>query len=236
MSITRSRFVAFLGTRTEATFRKKILSVCPVGECFFDVDRGTHQSVVAASMRFENMAVIHCVQIPSVLDQPPVEVSSQMKLSRTISYALYAITELAKSNPNVPISCTNLAATGHLPGRFLLQILRAMVAKGLVSSKNGVNGGYFLSRRGEDISLMDILDVFEYEPAKTLPLSSIFGDELRNELQLAFSKVADVVRLELQKVSLADLANASSSRATYDVRSPAVIKQLFIQPNHSVKS
>ena len=47
-----------------------------------------------------------------------------MKLSRTVSYALQATLQLARSRSHDPVPCRQLAADGNMPERFLLQILR----------------------------------------------------------------------------------------------------------------
>ena len=60
-----------------------------------------------------------------------------MKLSRTVSYALQATLQLARSTSQVPIPCNRLAAKGDMPERFLLQILRNLVAHGILESTRG---------------------------------------------------------------------------------------------------
>jgi Rrf2 family protein len=48
-----------------------------------------------------------------------------------------------------------------MPDRFLLQILRNLVAHGLLRSTRGVIGGYALARSPEEISLLDIIEAVE---------------------------------------------------------------------------
>ena len=77
-----------------------------------------------------------------------------MKLSRTVAYALQATLQLALSGDQEPVPCSRLAAEGKMPERFLLQILRNLVAHGILSSTRGVDGGYTLDRAPEEISLL----------------------------------------------------------------------------------
>ena len=67
-----------------------------------------------------------------------------MKLSRTVGYALQATLQLARARPSQPVPCSRLATEGEMPERFLLQILRNLVAHGILGSTRGVDGGYTL--------------------------------------------------------------------------------------------
>ena len=57
-----------------------------------------------------------------------------MKLSRTVAYAIQATLQLAQSKSENPVPCSQLAAQGHMPERFLLQILRHLVTHGILHS------------------------------------------------------------------------------------------------------
>src|ERR1700687_5384355 len=84
-----------------------------------------------------------------------------MKLSRTVAYAIYATLQLAQSKSGVPVPCSHLAAEGHMPERFLLQILRHLVTHGILHSTRGVDGGYALERKPEEISLLEIIEAID---------------------------------------------------------------------------
>lgn len=84
-----------------------------------------------------------------------------MKLSRTVSYAVQAALQLAKSGSGNPVPCSQLAAEGHMPERFLLQILRNLVNHGILRSTRGVDGGYALTRPPEQVSLLELIEAIE---------------------------------------------------------------------------
>ncbi len=84
-----------------------------------------------------------------------------MKLSRTVLYALQATCQLGGANSDAPVPSKRLAESGGMPDRFLLQILRNLVAHGLLRSTRGVIGGYTLARSPDDISLLDIIEAVE---------------------------------------------------------------------------
>ncbi|HEY5316199.1 MAG TPA: Rrf2 family transcriptional regulator, partial [Pirellulales bacterium] len=60
-----------------------------------------------------------------------------MKFSRTVTYAVQAALALAQASGDRPVPCSRLAASGKLPERFLLQILRTLVTHGILLSTRG---------------------------------------------------------------------------------------------------
>src|ERR1700680_2225111 len=94
-----------------------------------------------------------------------------MKLSRTVAYAIHATLQLAQSKSGVPVPCSRLATEGHMPERFLLQILRHLVTHGILHSTRGVDGGYALERKPEEISLLDVIEAIDGPLSATLPSS-----------------------------------------------------------------
>ena len=84
-----------------------------------------------------------------------------MKLSRTVEYAVQAMLQLAEHDLGTPVPCSRLAATGQMPERFLLQILRNLVTHGILNSTRGVEGGYTLERPPEQISLLEVIEAID---------------------------------------------------------------------------
>ncbi len=72
-------------------------------------------------------------------------------------YALRAIYELAKQRGKGPTKISAIARAQAIPLRFLEVILSQLKGSGLVESKRGFYGGYFLARSPENISVGDIL-------------------------------------------------------------------------------
>ncbi|HWB00312.1 MAG TPA: Rrf2 family transcriptional regulator, partial [Pirellulales bacterium] len=61
-----------------------------------------------------------------------------MKISRTVTYAVQAVLQLARADGSRPVPCSQLASQGQMPERFLLQILRSLVTHGILQSTRGV--------------------------------------------------------------------------------------------------
>src|SRR5262245_46972635 len=84
-----------------------------------------------------------------------------MKISRTVAYALQALLILAEADAGASIPSSQLARTGQMPERFLLQVLRTLVTHGMLESTRGSDGGYQLARSPDQITLYDIFVAFE---------------------------------------------------------------------------
>ena len=72
-------------------------------------------------------------------------------------YALRAIFELAKHSGKGPIKISEIAEVQAIPLRFLEVILSQLKGSGLVDSKRGFYGGYYLTRSPDKISVGDVL-------------------------------------------------------------------------------
>ena len=128
-----------------------------------------------------------------------------MKLSRSVGYALQATLQLAKANGTAPVPCSRLAAEGKMPERFLLQILRSLVAHGILASTRGVDGGYVLERGPEEISLLQIIEAVDGPISAALPSSDGLPIDARAQLERSLESVAEAARRELASVKIANL-------------------------------
>ncbi len=129
-----------------------------------------------------------------------------MKLSRTVAYAVQACLQLAQSSSQQPVPCSQLAADGHMPERFLLQILRHLVTHGILHSTRGVEGGYMLDRKPDQISLLDVIEAIEGPLVANLPAvegatSELFHERLRDVLD----EITSSTRHQLSQVKLSAL-------------------------------
>ena len=135
-----------------------------------------------------------------------------MKLSRTVTYAVQATLQLAQSDPSEPVPCSQLAADGHMPERFLLQVLRHLVNHGILHSTRGVDGGYSLDRRPQDISLLDVIEAIDGPLSAALPSFDGNGHSSPGEskLRAALEQVATSSRRQLAAIKLTDLVGTQA--------------------------
>ena len=105
----------------------------------------------------------------------------------------------------MPIPCSQLAADGRMPERFLLQILRSLVTRGLLCSSRGVDGGYYLARPADEISLSDIVEAFDNPLRPSLPVLDAFAPEVRKRILSSLNGASTAAHNELAKLTMADL-------------------------------
>lgn len=79
-----------------------------------------------------------------------------MRLSSKMMYALRALFDIAFHNFGRPTKVDSIAEREEVPPRFLEQIFQDLKAAGLVGSKRGPNGGYFLLRSPDSVTLGDV--------------------------------------------------------------------------------
>ena len=82
-------------------------------------------------------------------EMPPI-------ITRKYQYALRAVFELAKHCGEGPTKISAIAEAQSIPPRFLEVILSQLKGSGLVDSKRGFYGGYFLTRPPENITVGEI--------------------------------------------------------------------------------
>jgi Rrf2 family protein len=84
-----------------------------------------------------------------------------MLITKRNQYALRAIFELAKHNGKGPQKISEIAQAQAIPVKFLEVILNQLKGSGLVESKRGFYGGYFLVRQPHKIAVGDIMRFME---------------------------------------------------------------------------
>lgn len=84
-----------------------------------------------------------------------------MRLSARVDYALRAAAELAAaaeaSTGGHPVTAVQLAEAQQIPPKFLENILGQLRRSGIIRSQRGPDGGYWLARPADQISLADII-------------------------------------------------------------------------------
>ena len=82
-----------------------------------------------------------------------------MRISAKADYAVRAVLVLAgrRVRGPGPVKIDDVARAGGVPPKFLESILVQLKRAGLVDSKRGADGGYWLARPAEEISVADVL-------------------------------------------------------------------------------
>ena len=143
-----------------------------------------------------------------------------MKLSRTVAYALQATMQLAVSESDAPVPCSQIAAKGEMPERFLLQVLRSLVNHGVLRSTRGVDGGYMLIRTPDEISLLDVIEAIEGPLDSKLPVMASPDDPTHQNLQQALKDVTATARTQLESIKIAHLIQVPITSSDSEMSMP----------------
>ena len=73
-------------------------------------------------------------------------------LSQRTRYTIRALLHLADRYGEGPVQLSEIAAAQNIPPKFLTVMLSQMIREGLVASRRGREGGYWLARRPEEVS------------------------------------------------------------------------------------
>ena len=132
-----------------------------------------------------------------------------MRVSAKADYAVRAMVELAggEASEAAPAKGEALATAQEIPMRFLENILGELRTHGLVHSRRGSDGGYWLAREPDAITLADVLRAVEG------PLATVRGesaDELTYSggavaLERVWLALRANIRQVLENVTLADV-------------------------------
>src|SRR4051794_41531177 len=95
--------------------------------------------------------------------------SAAMRISAKADYAVRAAVQLAAADGDRPTKGDTIAQAQGIPLKFLENILADMRHAGLVTSRRGAEGGYWLARPAEDITVADVIRAVEG------PLASVRG-------------------------------------------------------------
>lgn len=93
-------------------------------------------------------------------------------LSKKTKYAIHALSFLAKKDKKTPQLIANVSNETHTPRKFLEAILLDLKKNGILGSKMGKGGGYYLMKDPRDIKLSTILRLFD-GPIAYVPCASL---------------------------------------------------------------
>ena len=133
-------------------------------------------------------------------------------LSKKTQYAFRALMHLAQKENNKPVLISEISIKKKIPLKFLENILLQLKQEGILGSKKGKGGGYFLVKNPENILLADILRKVD-GPIALLPCVSLHFyqkcsncDEKNCGLHKVLCEVRDANLAILEKKTVADIA------------------------------
>ena len=146
-----------------------------------------------------------------------------MRVSAKADYALRAVIELAAAGAG-PVKGERVAQAQEIPLKFLENILGDLRHAGIVRSQRGVDGGYWLARSADEITVADVVRAVEG------PIANVRGvgpEQVEyagsaERLREVWIAVRANLRAVLEQVTIADVARGDL---------PGSVAQLASEPD-----
>src|SRR5688500_15239609 len=94
-------------------------------------------------------------------------------LSKKSQYAFNALTYLAEKYNSGPVLISEIAKEKQIPLKFLENILLELKKAGMLGSKKGKGGGYFLAKDPSEINVANVIRLVN-GPIAMLPCVSLY--------------------------------------------------------------
>ena len=131
-----------------------------------------------------------------------------VKITKKTDYGLSLLSALA-SNPNELQSLRSISDAKQLPYKFIGQVASTLLEAGIISSKEGALGGYKLSKKPEDITLLEAMEALDGPAVRVDCLRGIVCARAGQcTHQRVMCTLRDIVNESLQSKTLADLVTA----------------------------
>jgi Rrf2 family protein len=129
--------------------------------------------------------------------------------SDTAEYALRAVVYLAQHHGSGPRPAAEIAERLQVPANYLSKILHALARAEVVQSSRGKRGGFELSRRPRDITLLSVVSVFDSIDARRQCLlgREECSDARACPVHARWGKLGEEVARFVRETTFADLKN-----------------------------
>jgi Rrf2 family transcriptional regulator, iron-sulfur cluster assembly transcription factor len=84
-----------------------------------------------------------------------------MRLSTKSRYGLRALFDMAYNSGTLPTQIKDISRRQEISPRYLEQIFQSFKKHGILKSKRGPQGGYYLARKPDQITVKEILEAAE---------------------------------------------------------------------------
>jgi Rrf2 family protein len=133
-------------------------------------------------------------------------------LSKKAKYALKALQVLAEEYNKGPLLIATIAERQHIPKKFLEVILLSLKHEGILGSKKGQGGGYYLIKDPAEVKMIQVVRTIDGPVALIPCVSEKYYEkceECEDEVTCGIRQVAQEVREATVKIlgatSLADV-------------------------------
>lgn len=135
--------------------------------------------------------------------------NGSVHISAKTDYAIRAAIELASAGPGGSLTAHAISDAQGIPLRFLLNILADLRRVGLVDSRRGPSGGWWLSRAADEITIADVVRAVDgplADVSTSRPGVQSTNQETSESVNNLWVAVRSGIRHILEQTTVADLA------------------------------
>ena len=133
-----------------------------------------------------------------------------MKLSKKSRYGLRALIDLAVNSRTELVSLGSIAQRNDISAQYLEHVFSALRKGHIVKSMKGSQGGYFLEREPEEITVAQIVEALEgtYDLEDEVDRNNVGRGDQEAIQHLIIDRINDCVQEILEDVTLKALVDA----------------------------
>ncbi|MCX7726878.1 MAG: Rrf2 family transcriptional regulator [Chitinispirillaceae bacterium] len=121
------------------------------------------------------------------------------RISKKIKYGILAVFDLAENYGNNPVHLDDIVKRKKIPKSYISQILNEFTKKGIIKSKRGKEGGFYLNVSPQSLTLLTLFEVLEdvnnIESIREIKIKSI--EKILEEL---FGEVKRVLNVSISEL------------------------------------
>ena len=138
-----------------------------------------------------------------------------MLFTKSTAYALQALIELSKYDK--PIDVNTLSEKTDIPKPFLAKLLQNLSKKNLIKSYKGIHGGFLLTKKPEEIKVLEIFKTIEDKDSLVFYCSSNSKNCTRDRSSICstmpfFNILENEIEKIIKKYTLADVIRIKSGK------------------------
>lgn len=137
-----------------------------------------------------------------------------LRLTKKADYGLMALKYLAEHPKEASLSARDIASAYRIPPQLLAKILQLLAREGLLRSHAGMNGGYSLTRRPEDITVFEVIRIIDGPLFITSCVTEAGVCDLTSSCTIKepLARVNDSISDVLKNICISDLVEADPAR------------------------
>ena len=136
-----------------------------------------------------------------------------MKLSTRSRYGVRILVDLARNSNQGPVQMGEISKRQDISVKYLEQLIRPLKQANMVNSVRGPKGGHRLTKKPEDITLGQIVRLFEGQSELVECISNPEKCSMSDDCQvrLAWEDATKVLYDKLDSTTIADLVEGNNS-------------------------